>query len=93
MSIAYFNNFVQLIKFVTVMKAFFGAIEALFDFLFIPFNALAKLELSNWWAANTFNWILIIVCIAAMFYWLKQLTVFKANNEDEQDTTAHSFLK
>jgi hypothetical protein len=28
-----------------------------------------------------------------MRYWIKQLNIFKANNEDAQDTTAHSFLK
>ena len=45
------------------MKSFFEAIQSLFvDFLLVPFDALAKLELTNWWAANTINWILIIIC-------------------------------
>ncbi|MDP5096756.1 MAG: uracil phosphoribosyltransferase, partial [Flavobacterium sp.] len=35
----------------------------------------------------------ILICCSAMTYWIKQLNIFKANNEDEQDTTAHSFLK
>lgn len=75
------------------MKSFFEGIQSLFeDFLFIPFNALAKLELSNWWTANFITWIFIIICGVALLYWLKQLRVFKANNEDIQDTTAHSFL-
>ena len=39
------------------------------------------------------NWIFIIICIGAMAYWLKQLKIFKDNNDDTQDTTAHSFLK
>ena len=52
-----------------------------------------ELELSNWWTANIINWLFIIVCCVAMGYWIKQLNIFKANNEDEQDTTAHSFLK
>lgn len=76
------------------MKSFFEGIQSLFvDFLFIPFDALAKLELTNWWAANIINWILILICCVAMLYWFKQLSIFKANNEDDQDTTAHSFLK
>ncbi|KIX20483.1 uracil phosphoribosyltransferase [Flavobacterium sp. 316] len=76
------------------MKSFFEGIASLFvDFLFVPFDGLRKLELSNWWAANTLNWIFILICCGAMVYWIKQLNIFKANNEDEQDTTAHSFLK
>ena len=75
------------------MKSFFEAIGSLFtDFLFVPFRALRELELTNWWAANTLNWIFILICCAAMVYWIKQLNLFKANNEDDQDTTAHSFL-
>lgn len=76
------------------MKSFFEAIQYLFvDVLFLPFDGLRSLELTNWWAANFINWIFIIICCVAMLYWLKQLRVFKANNEDDQDTTAHSFLK
>ncbi len=76
------------------MKSFFEAIQYLFvDVLFLPFDGLRNLELTNWWAANFFNWVFIVICCVAMLYWLKQLRVFKANNEDDQDTTAHSFLK
>lgn len=76
------------------MKSFFDAIQYLFvDVLFVPFDWLRELELTNWWAANIINWIFIVICCVAMLYWLKQLRVFKANNEDNQDTTAHSFLK
>ncbi|MDN3708547.1 uracil phosphoribosyltransferase [Myroides ceti] len=74
--------------------SFFNAIQYLtVDVLMVPMDWLAKLELTNWWAANTLNWIFIIICSIAFVYWLKQLKIFKANNEDEQDTTAHSFLK
>jgi phosphotransferase system glucose/maltose/N-acetylglucosamine-specific IIC component len=52
-----------------------------------------ELELSNWWTANIINWMFIVICCVAMTYWIKQLNIFKANNEDAQDTTAHSFLK
>lgn len=76
------------------MKSFFEAIQYLFEeVLFIPMNFFAKVELGNWWAANLVNWILMIICIIAMVYWLKQLQIFKKNGEDIQDTTAHSFLK
>ncbi|MBD3725199.1 MAG: uracil phosphoribosyltransferase [Flavobacteriaceae bacterium] len=76
------------------MKSFFEAIQSLFvDFLFKPFDWLRSLELTDWWTANTINWIFILICCGAMLYWMKQLRVFKSNNEDEQDTTAHSFLK
>jgi hypothetical protein len=76
------------------MKSFFEGIASLFvDFLFIPFDWLRELELTNWWVANILNWVFIIICIGAMAYWLKQLKIFQDNNEDVQDTTAHSFLK
>ena len=76
------------------MKSFFEGIGSLFtDYLFVPFHWLREMELTNWWAANTLNWIFIIICTAAMVYWVKQLNAHKANNEDIQDTTAHSFLK
>lgn len=76
------------------MKSFFEGIASLFvDFLFKPFDALRELELTNWWSANFMNWIFILICAGAMVYWIKQLNIFKANNEEEQDTTAHSFLK
>ena len=76
------------------MKSFFEGIASLFvDFLFVPMDWLRELELTSWWTANIINWISIIICCGAMTYWIKQLNIFKANNEDEQDTTAHSFLK
>jgi len=75
------------------MKAFFEAIGYLFtDILFLPLNFFRSLELENWWLANIITWIFILICIVANLYWLKQLTIFKQNKEDEQDTTAHSFL-
>jgi len=76
------------------MKAFFEGIQWLFEnIFFIPQNYLRKLELENWFAANAINWIFILVCLAAMIYWIKQLQLHKANNDEFQDTTAHSFLK
>jgi hypothetical protein len=75
------------------MTGFFEALGSLFtDFLFIPLDFLRRLELENWWLANTITWIFIIICCAAFVYWMKQLQIFKSNNDDDQDTTAHSFL-
>ncbi len=75
------------------MTGFFKALGSLFtDFLFIPLDFFRKLELENWWLANTLTWIFILICCGAFAYWMKQLQIFKENNDDNQDTTAHSFL-
>ena len=76
------------------MKDFFEGIQSLFvDFLFAPYDMFRKMELSNWWTANIMNGLFMIICFAAMIYWIKQLKLHKNNNEENQDTTAHSFLK
>lgn len=76
------------------MKAFFEAIQWLFvDFLFVPLDGLRSLELSSWFGANIINWIFMIICTVATVYWIKQLKLHEDNNEENQDTTAHSFLK
>ena len=75
------------------MKDFFYAIQDLFvDVLFAPFDALRSLELSNWWAANTISWIFTIICFVAIVYWMKQLKIFDANNEEDKSISSHSFL-
>lgn len=75
------------------MKAFFEGIQWLFENIFFaPQNFLRKLELSSWFGANLINWILMSVCAYYMVYWVKQLKLHKDNNEENQDTTAHSFL-
>ena len=76
------------------MRAFFEGIQSLFvDFLFKPLDWMRHLELSNWWLANIFSWIAIGVCAYYTVYWCKQLAKHQENNEENQDTTAHSFLK
>ncbi len=76
------------------MKAFFEGIQTIFvDFLFWPLDALRSLELESWFGANIINWIFMIICALAMVYWIKQLKLHKDNNEEYQDTTAHSFFK
>ncbi|MDD3004351.1 uracil phosphoribosyltransferase [Flavobacterium sp.] len=76
------------------MTAFFNGIQALFvDFLFVPLDFLRSLELRNWFGANILNWVFMLICAVAIVYWIMQLREHKANNDEFQDTTAHSFLK
>jgi aryl carrier-like protein len=76
------------------MKSLFEAIEYLFvEILFAPLDAIRALELQTWWGANVINFVFMIICAAALIYWVKQLKLHKDNNEENQDTTAHSFLK
>lgn len=76
------------------MKAFFEAIQWLFvDVIFAPLDFLRHLELSNWWLANIVNWAFMIVCAYYIVYWVKQLNIFNQDPAENQDTTAHSFLK
>lgn len=75
------------------MKSIFEAIEFLFvEVLFLPYDLLRSFEESSWGGANIVSWIFIIICGYYMVYWHKQLLLHKKNNEDDQDTTAHSFL-
>jgi Family of unknown function (DUF6341) len=75
------------------MKAFFEGIQWLFEnIIFAPQNFLRELELSSWFGANIINWILMGICAYYMVYWCKQLQKHADNNEENQDTTAHSFL-
>ncbi|WP_264520050.1 DUF6341 family protein [Flavobacterium sp. N1994] len=76
------------------MRAFFEGIQSLFvDFLFKPLDFLRSLELSNWWLANIVSWTMICICGYFIVYWCKELVKHRDNNEENQDTTAHSFLK
>jgi hypothetical protein len=76
------------------MKAFFEGIQTLFvDYLFLPFDFFRSTELSSWSGANTLNFIFVIICFVALVYWTIQLKLHRSNNEENQDTTAHSFLK
>jgi len=76
-----------------IMRAFFEGIQWLFEnIFFIPQDYLRKLELTSWFGANAINWIFMLICAVATVYWCKQLQFHKDNNEENQDTTAHSFL-
>lgn len=76
------------------MKAFFEGIQWLFENIFFALhNYLRQLELVCWSGANIINWIFMAICAVAIVYWCKQLLIHEANGEENQDTTAHSFLK
>lgn len=76
------------------MTQIFKAIQYFFEnIVFAPLNAIRKLELSNWWLANTITWVMIVVLFVFLFYWLKQLNIFNKENTERTDATAHSFFK
>lgn len=75
------------------MKDFFYAIQDLFvDILFVPYDALRELQLTNWWLANFMSWIFIIIGIVAFVYWMLQLKSYNDNNEEDKSITSHSYL-
>lgn len=75
------------------MTDFFYAIQDLFvNVLFAPFDALRALELESWFAANAFNWLLMLIGIVAFTYWMLQLKKFSDNNEEDKSITSHSYL-
>lgn len=75
------------------MKDFFEGIAWLFEeVLFSPLDALRRLELESWWAANIINFLFLIVGAVAFFYWMMQLKKVNDNNEERRDSTSHSFL-
>ncbi len=76
------------------MRGFFEGIETVFvDFMFLPMDFLRKTELGSWFLANFVNWIFVIICASALVYWCLKLREFDDNGTEDQDTTAHSFLK
>ena len=75
------------------MKDFFYAIQDLFvNVLLAPYDALASLELKNWFAANMFSWIFILIGMGFFVYWMLQLKKFSDNNEEDKSISSHSFL-
>ena len=76
------------------MRAFFEGIQTLFvDYLFVPYDFFRHMEPASWWGANLMNWIFMLICAGATWYWCKQLKLHTDSGEENQDTTAHSFLK
>lgn len=75
------------------MKDLVYAIEDLFMALLSPMDSLAKLELENWWTANTINWLFTLIGFVAILYWLKQLKIFNEEGKERRDIVSHSFFE
>jgi hypothetical protein len=54
----------------------FRLIGDFFSWAFGPFEAL-RLESSNWWTANTINWLFLLVLLVLFGYWMKESLRFK----------------
>ncbi|WP_299430963.1 uracil phosphoribosyltransferase [uncultured Maribacter sp.] len=73
------------------MKAFFENIQDLFvNVLFAPLDTLRFME--SWWAANTINWIFMIIGSIAMVYWMLELKKYNDKGEEDKSSTSHSYL-
>ncbi|MGB0897351.1 MAG: DUF6341 family protein [Flavobacteriaceae bacterium] len=75
------------------MRDLVYAIQDFFMALLSPMHSLAKLELTNWWSANTMNWVFMAIGFVAMLYWLKQLKIFNAEGTEKREIVSHSFFK
>jgi hypothetical protein len=75
------------------MRDLVYAIQDFFMALLAPMVDLAELELTNWWTANTMNWIFMVICVAAMIYWLIQLKIFNDEGTEKREVVSHSFFK
>lgn len=73
-------------------KFFYGIGDLFSNFLLSPFDALAALELKNWWLANIFSWILILIAAVAFVYWMLELKKFDENGEEDKSISSHSYL-
>lgn len=75
------------------MKDLFEGIADLFvNFLFLPLDALRKLELESWWAASTISWIFVIIGMVAFVYWMNQLKQYNKNEPEDKSVSAHSYV-
>lgn len=75
------------------MTQIFKGIQYFFENIaFAPLDAIRKLELSNWWLANTITWVMIAILFVFFFYWLGQLRKFNKEKTERTDATAHSFF-
>ncbi len=69
------------------------AIQDLFLMLFLPMDAFAKTELTNWWSANLMNWLFVAIFCVLLVYWLIQLKIFNDNDMERRDVVSHTFFK
>ena len=71
--------------------SFFNWISFLFsDVLLAPYDLLRFA--SNWWLANSINWLFVIVGLVAGAYWMGELKKYHESGEENKDNSAHSFL-
>lgn len=63
-------------------KGFWEAIASFCeDVLFIPYDALRKVELDSWLLANIVSWVLLLTAAVAFIYWMLQLTRYHESSE------------
>ena len=75
------------------MKDLFNSIQELCEsVLFVPFNGLRKLELTNRWGANIATGVFMGIGIIAFIYWMLQLKSFSDKNEEDKSISSHSYL-
>ncbi|MGO3184424.1 MAG: DUF6341 family protein [Aequorivita sp.] len=61
---------------------FWEGIASIFEnTLFIPLDALRKLELSTWWGANMISWVFLLIGAIAFTYWMLQLNKFHESTD------------
>ena len=75
------------------MKDLIYAIQDLFLFLFAPMDAFRAAELSNWWSANSINWMFVAILVVCMGYWLFKLNIFNKTFTERRDVVSHTFFK
>lgn len=75
------------------MKDLFEGIQYVVELVLLnPLDELRSLELDSWFLANILNWVFMIVGLLAFFYWMMQLKTFNDRNEENRESTSHSFL-
>jgi len=74
-------------------KGFFEGIQSAAEaVLFNPLDNVRAFELQSWWGANIMSWLFLAIGFVAFIYWMKQLSIFNANGEEDRSQTSHSFL-
>lgn len=71
---------------------FYGIQDFFVNTAFAPLDAIRKLQLDSWFLANLLNWIFMLIAFVAFLYWMKKLSDFNKNNEEDRSVMAHGFL-
>tara|TARA_B100000575_G_scaffold282459_1_gene274170 strand:- start:14097 stop:14327 length:231 start_codon:yes stop_codon:yes gene_type:complete len=76
-----------------MVKDFFYSLGWLFkEVFFIPFDILRNIQYDSWYLANIASWTFILIGVVGATYWIKKLKEFDDNDEEDTDSTSHSFL-